>query len=201
MYLQTSNIRCTLLGCKIVDHSDVVGASPVGAAPTASSFSTEHLASMDWADKTARRDENHISFGIWCALYKRFYGMLHNTNDVTLWVNSSQHGCCSWLGARTSTTIMMMKTGEHMSGLPKSTAGMILGMGSANERRCYIVTPSLIGWAHTQNGPCNACPSLANSSCGDCFLVYIIIIIYYIYIYLIYIYKALENLVQACFAP
>ena len=25
---------------KIVDHSDVVGASPVGAAPTASSFST-----------------------------------------------------------------------------------------------------------------------------------------------------------------
>ena len=24
-------------------------------------------------------------------------------------------------------------------------------MGSANERRCYIVTPSLIGWAHTQN--------------------------------------------------
>ena len=34
------NIRRTLVGNKIVDHSDVVGASPVGAAPTTSSFST-----------------------------------------------------------------------------------------------------------------------------------------------------------------
>ena len=38
-YCKTSNIRHTL-GNKIVDHSDVVGASPVGADPTASSFST-----------------------------------------------------------------------------------------------------------------------------------------------------------------
>ena len=30
----------TLVGNWIVDHSDVVGASPVGAAPTTSSFST-----------------------------------------------------------------------------------------------------------------------------------------------------------------
>ena len=39
-YRKTSNIRRTLAGNKIVDHSDVVGASPVGAAPTTSSFST-----------------------------------------------------------------------------------------------------------------------------------------------------------------
>ena len=39
-YHQVSNIRRTLLGNEIVDHSDVVGASPVGAAPTSSSFST-----------------------------------------------------------------------------------------------------------------------------------------------------------------
>ena len=39
-YLQTSNISDTLVGNKIVDHSDVVGASPVGTAPTTSSFST-----------------------------------------------------------------------------------------------------------------------------------------------------------------
>ena len=32
--------------------------------------------------------------------------------------------------------------------------GIILGMGSANERRRYIVTSSLIGWAHTYNDPC-----------------------------------------------
>ena len=37
---KTSNISRTLVGNKIVDNSDVVGASPVGAAPTTSSFST-----------------------------------------------------------------------------------------------------------------------------------------------------------------
>ena len=31
---------------------------------------------------------------------------------------------------------------------------VILGMGSANGRRCFYVTPSLIGRAHTQNDPC-----------------------------------------------
>ena len=40
MYRKTSNISRTLAGNKIVDNSDVVGASPVGAAPTTSSFST-----------------------------------------------------------------------------------------------------------------------------------------------------------------
>ena len=68
-YCWVSNIRCTLVGNKIVDHSDVDGASPVGAAPTTSSFSTEHLASMDWAKTTARQDETHLCFGIGCCLY------------------------------------------------------------------------------------------------------------------------------------
>ena len=36
IYHKTSNISCTLVGNKIVDHSDVVGASPVSAAPTTS---------------------------------------------------------------------------------------------------------------------------------------------------------------------
>ena len=61
---QTSNISHTLVGNELVDHSDVVGASPVGAAPTTSSFLTLHLSSMDWAKTTARRDENHLSVGI-----------------------------------------------------------------------------------------------------------------------------------------
>ena len=39
-YRRVSNISHTLVGNKIVDHSDVVGASPVGAAPATSSFST-----------------------------------------------------------------------------------------------------------------------------------------------------------------
>ena len=31
--------------------------------------------------------------------------------------------------------------------------GIVLRMGSANERRRYIVTSSLIRWAHTQHDP------------------------------------------------
>ena len=31
---------------------------------------------MDWAKTTARGDEKHLSFEIWCDLYKRFYGKL-----------------------------------------------------------------------------------------------------------------------------
>ena len=37
-YCQTSNISGTLAGNKSFDQSDVVGAAPVGAAPTTSSF-------------------------------------------------------------------------------------------------------------------------------------------------------------------
>ena len=69
LYRKTSNISCTLVGNKIVDHSDVVGASPVGAAPTTSSFSIRHLASRDWAKKAARQYENIFSVEIWCVLY------------------------------------------------------------------------------------------------------------------------------------
>ena len=39
-YRQTFNRSWTLVGNKVVDHSDVVGASPVGAAPNTTSFST-----------------------------------------------------------------------------------------------------------------------------------------------------------------
>ena len=39
-YRKTSKISRTLVGNKIADNSDLVGASSVGAAPTTSSFST-----------------------------------------------------------------------------------------------------------------------------------------------------------------
>ena len=73
MYRQTSNISRTLVGNIIVDNSDVVEASPAGAAPTTSSLSASHLVSMNWAKTTARRVEKHLSFGIRCVLYYRFY--------------------------------------------------------------------------------------------------------------------------------
>ena len=39
-YCQTSNIKHTVVANIIADHSDVIGALPVGAAPTTSSFLT-----------------------------------------------------------------------------------------------------------------------------------------------------------------
>ena len=39
-YRKTPNISRTFIGNTIVDNSDVVGASPIGAALTTSSFST-----------------------------------------------------------------------------------------------------------------------------------------------------------------
>ena len=75
-YRQTSNISSTIVDNNIIDNSDVVGAHPVGAAPTTSSFSTKHLVSMDWAETTARQGKNLLCFGIWCALYYRFYSSL-----------------------------------------------------------------------------------------------------------------------------
>ena len=67
-YRKTSNIRGTIVGNKIVDDSDVVGALPVGAAPTTSSFATWYLASIDWAKANARRDKKYLKFRIWCVL-------------------------------------------------------------------------------------------------------------------------------------
>ena len=39
-------------------------------------------------------------------------------------------------------------------------------MGSANERPRYIVTPSLIDWAHTQNDPCHMWPGTTKTYCN-----------------------------------
>ena len=69
MYCQTSNLSHTLLGNKTAGHSDIAGESPVGAAPTTSSFSTYHLSWMGWAKANAKQEENHLSFGIWCIFY------------------------------------------------------------------------------------------------------------------------------------
>ena len=57
-----TNIRPTIVSGDIAYHSDAVGASPVVAAPTTSSFSTQHLASIDCTKKNARRDDKRESF-------------------------------------------------------------------------------------------------------------------------------------------
>ena len=57
-YHQVSYIRSTWVGNEIVDHLDVVGASPVGTAPTKSSFSIEPLVSIYCAKTTASLARN-----------------------------------------------------------------------------------------------------------------------------------------------
>ena len=87
-YCQTSNISRTLLEYRIVDHSDVVGAPPVGAAPTTSSFSTNPLVSLDREKTTARRCKNQLSFLIWCT-YIRYLTVVQYLNTC--------YGSSSWV--------------------------------------------------------------------------------------------------------
>ena len=54
-YRKTSNISRTLVGNKIVDNSDVVGASPVGAAPTTSSCLSYLQIPVLWRDLAGTR--------------------------------------------------------------------------------------------------------------------------------------------------
>ena len=86
IYRKISNISRTLVGNKTVDHSDVVWASPVGAAPTTSSFSTWHLASRDSAKKAARQYDNLLSVGIRCVLYSRLNGICRDRPWLLLYI-------------------------------------------------------------------------------------------------------------------
>ena len=91
-YRQVSNIRCTLSSYEIVDHSDVVGASPVGAAPTTSSFSTSHRASLDWAKTTAWRDEKQLSLVILEILWYVHFLSLSETGLTWLHIIDRKQG-------------------------------------------------------------------------------------------------------------
>ena len=77
VYCQISHICRTSVGNITVDHSDVDGASSVAAR------CSNYILILDitpgwlqwiWARTTARRDEKHLSFGIWWALYQGFDG-------------------------------------------------------------------------------------------------------------------------------
>ena len=57
-----TNIICSSVGNKIVDNSDVVGAAPVQL------YHHSHLASMNWAEATAKRGKIHLNVGIWCII-------------------------------------------------------------------------------------------------------------------------------------
>ena len=69
-----------------------------------------------------------------------------------IWDQPTTKGCCPPIGSHVS----------HPTDISTATrlvinhnTGPILGLRPANERRCYIVTTSLIGWPQTYNQPCN----------------------------------------------
>ena len=63
VYRQTSSISHSLVGNKFVDHSDVVGTSPVGDSPTTSSYSTKHVALMDRKQRKLQYEREIFKFG------------------------------------------------------------------------------------------------------------------------------------------
>ena len=63
-YRQTSNIRHALVGNTLVDHSDAIGASPVGI------FILDLTAGFNGLSKDSCKTNREIfEFLVWCALY------------------------------------------------------------------------------------------------------------------------------------
>ena len=60
---------------------------------------------MDWVETTTRQDEKHLSLGIWCDLYARFYG---TSNFV---VNTVHDDGLATAGAKTSQVTVQTKLG------------------------------------------------------------------------------------------
>ena len=67
--------------------------------------------------------------------------MLHR---ISCWIYSNWRKCTYRYCRRTC----------GISEIYYTFSGIILGAGPANERRRYIVTSSLVDWAHTHNDPC-----------------------------------------------
>ena len=107
---------------KIVDHSDVVRASPVGAAPTTSSFSTLNLASMDLAKTTCKTrwetfkflDLVQLILEIWqYDLYKLWNKILR----ISVYRNISHGILLSWMEVTFSVMLHALYQNWAISGL------------------------------------------------------------------------------------
>ena len=101
-YCQTSNIRSGL-GNKLVDHSDVAGASPLSAAATMYSFSTSHLALMDLERQLQDVTRKIWVLGFGVAYTKGFVECLAflwmHTMSGLLHLFGSPHGIQTWYKA------------------------------------------------------------------------------------------------------
>ena len=71
-YHETSNISRTIISNKIVDHSDVVGAWPVGVVPTHTSIFDLTTGFNGLGKDNCKTRGETSNLGIWCVIYKRF---------------------------------------------------------------------------------------------------------------------------------
>ena len=92
----------------------------------------------------------HIFFSnIFMSDHPKFVWTIQHTNWVVRWATQD----FSWAAALLN--VLMWMYIKHIL----TPSGIILCLCPVNRRRCYNVTLSLIGWAHTQNDPCTITPA------------------------------------------
>ena len=91
-----------------------------------------------------------FSFQIWFRLPSISFldWLLHNI--CTLWYSHSVRFCIK----KTQCSLLCMERVDHCNLNRWVKSGIILVIGSTNERRCYNVMSSFIGWAHAHNDHC-----------------------------------------------
>ena len=99
-YCQTSNISRTVIGNKLVDHSDVVGASPVGANSTIRHSRLNTW--IQWIGKGKLQDETR-GFSDYLRCYLRITEYIHvycgTTDIICAWAtHMPREFCCQRFG-------------------------------------------------------------------------------------------------------
>ena len=152
IYRQNSDISHPVVGNKVIDHSDVVWASPVGAAPTTSSFSTKRMDAMNWAKTTARRDEKHSNYGFGATYIRSL-----TVSELIIWHSSflkdngqSQH--CLVAKQNNAPACWRMEASLHYT---KSWIRQEVLMSyplqvKKNMSRCYWYKRGIALWTHTK---------------------------------------------------
>ena len=101
----------------------------------------------------------NVDHELWCHMVMPDANALKNCSTNSKFADAkNQHACarhnyCNIMQTKTwyliGITCPMFGVSWYLYG-----GGIVLGMGSANEWKCYIETSSLIGCAHTSNDPC-----------------------------------------------
>ena len=138
VYRKTSNIRRPLLGNRIVDHSDVVGASPAGAAQTTSSFSVQ-CPTSNWLGQVncktpEKRNILSLGFG---ASYIRDLTVYVVTHSYICYAVHSTFWTSSWLSWQHENGSVLCITGPLWEE-PPVAGGCPSQRASYTELRCFL---------------------------------------------------------------